>query len=142
RACLTGSIPSLARLSRGRGRRFWGSHIIAAPARSLNPEPSEVPVKTYQTDHIRNIVLVGHGHAGKTMLTEALLFAAGVTTRMGKIEEGNTVSDFDPDEISKQISISLALAPCEWKDHKINRIDAPGYGDFFGDAEAAMRAAD
>ncbi len=99
-------------------------------------------MKTYSTDHIRNVVLVGHGHSGKTMLAEALLFAAGVTTRMGKIEEGNTVSDFDPDEVNKQISISLATAPFEWKDHKINLIDAPGYADFFGDAEAAMRAAD
>lgn len=99
-------------------------------------------MKTYPTDRIRNVVLVGHSHVGKTMLAEALLFASGATTRLGKIEEGNTVCDFDPDEVTKQISISLATAPFEWKDHKINLIDAPGYADFFGDAEAAMRAAD
>jgi len=99
-------------------------------------------VKTYQSENIRNVVLVGHGSSGKTTLTEALLFTAGVLTRMGKIEEGNTVSDFDPDEIAKQISTSLALAPMDWKGHKINLIDTPGYADFFGDTEAALHAAD
>lgn len=99
-------------------------------------------MKTYPTDRIRNIALVGHGHSGKTTLAEALLFGAGATNRAGRIEDGNTVTDFDPDEIQRQISISLALAPIEWKDHKINILDAPGYADFFGDAEAALRAAD
>lgn len=99
-------------------------------------------MKTYPTDHIRNVVLVGHGNAGKTTLAETLLHVAGSTTRTGKVEEGNTVTDFDPEEVARQISISLALAPFEWSDHKINLIDAPGYADFFGDAEAAMHAAD
>lgn len=99
-------------------------------------------MKTYPTDRIRNVVLVGHGGTGKTSLAEALLFAAGAINRTGRVEDGNTVSDFDPDEISKQVSINLALCPLEWNDHKINVIDAPGYADFFGDAEAAMRAAD
>lgn len=99
-------------------------------------------MKSYPTDRIRNIVLVGHGGTGKTSLAEALLFATGAINRVGRIEDGNTVSDFDPDEIAKQISVNLALAPFEWKDHKVNLIDAPGYADFFGDAEAAMRAAD
>ena len=99
-------------------------------------------MKTFPTDRIRNVVLVGHGGTGKTSLTEALLLAAGSINRAGRVEEGNTVSDFDPDEIAKQISVSLALAPFEWKDHKVNVIDAPGYADFFGDVEAAMRAAD
>src|SRR5919201_1884131 len=78
----------------------------------------------------------------KTSLTEALLFAAGAINRTGRVEDGNTVSDFDPDEIAKGISISLALAPFEWKEHKVNLLDAPGYADFIGDAEAALRAAD
>ena len=99
-------------------------------------------MKTFPTDRIRNVVLVGHGGTGKTSLTEALLLAAGAINRAGRVEEGNTVSDFDPDEIAKQISVSLALAPFEWRDHKVNIIDAPGYADFFGDVEAAMRAAD
>ncbi|MCA1830369.1 MAG: elongation factor G, partial [Actinobacteria bacterium] len=99
-------------------------------------------MKTYATDQIRNVVLVGHGGTGKTSLAEALLFASGTINRAGRVEDGNTVTDFDPDEVTKGISISLATAPFEWKGHKINLIDAPGYADFFGDAEAAMRAAD
>ena len=93
-------------------------------------------MKTYPTDRIRNVVLVGHGGAGKTTLTEALLFASGAINRMGRVEDGNTTSDFDPDEVAKGISISLALAPFEWKDHKVNILDAPGYADFVGDAAA------
>ncbi|MGH2727689.1 MAG: elongation factor G [Actinomycetota bacterium] len=99
-------------------------------------------MKTYAIDRIRNVALVGHGGTGKTSLTESLLFASGAINRTGRVEDGNTVSDFDPDEIAKGISISLALAPFEWKDHKINLLDAPGYADFVGDAEAGLRAAD
>ena len=99
-------------------------------------------MKTYPIDRIRNVAIVGHGGAGKTSLTEALLFAAGAINRVGRVEDGNTVSDFDPDEVAKGISISLSLAPFEWKEHKINLLDAPGYADFVGDAEAALRAAD
>ena len=99
-------------------------------------------MKTYPIDRIRNVVLVGHGGAGKTSLTEALLFSAGAINRTGRVEDGNTVSDFDPDEVAKGISISLGLAPFEWKEHKINLLDAPGYADFVGDTEAGLRAAD
>jgi elongation factor G len=99
-------------------------------------------VKTYPIEKIRNVALVGHGGAGKTSLTEALLFNAGAINRTGRVEDGNTVSDFDPDEVAKGISISLSLAPFEWKEHKVNLLDAPGYADFLGDAEAALRAAD
>jgi elongation factor G len=99
-------------------------------------------VKTYPTENIRNVVLVGHGGAGKTSLAEALLYRSGATTRLGKINEGNTVCDFDEEEIRKGISISTALAPIEWDDHKINILDAPGYADFIGELRAAMRVAD
>jgi elongation factor G len=99
-------------------------------------------VKSYATENIRNIVLVGHGGAGKTSLAESLLFLSGATTRLGRISEGNTVCDFDDEEIRKGISISTALAPIEWGDCKINVLDAPGYADFVGDMRAAMRAAD
>ena len=99
-------------------------------------------MKNYPTENIRNIVLVGHGGAGKTSLAEALLFQSGATTRLGKITEGNTVTDFDEEEIRKGISVSTALAPVEWDDHKINVLDAPGYADFIGDLRAAMRVAD
>ncbi|HYI46557.1 MAG TPA: elongation factor G, partial [Actinomycetota bacterium] len=99
-------------------------------------------MKTYPTENIRNIVLVGHGGAGKTSLAEALLFKSGAITRMGKVSEGNTVCDFDEEEIRKGISVSTALAPVEWGDHKINVLDAPGYADFIGELRAAMRVAD
>jgi elongation factor G len=99
-------------------------------------------VKSFPTENIRNIVLVGHGGSGKTSLAEALLFRSGATTRMGKISEGNTVCDFDEEEIRKGISISTALAPIEWDGHKINILDAPGYADFVGEMSAAMRVAD
>ncbi|HTL85563.1 MAG TPA: elongation factor G [Acidimicrobiia bacterium] len=99
-------------------------------------------MKTYPTAKIRNIALVGHGGAGKTTLTEALLFAAGTVPRMGKIEDGSTVSDFDPEEQRRGISVSLALAPFELDGHKVNIIDTPGYADFVGDVVAAFQAAD
>jgi elongation factor G len=99
-------------------------------------------VKTFPTAKIRNVALVGHGGAGKTSLAEALLFVAGATTRMGKVEDGSTVSDFDPEEQRRRISVSLTLAPFESEDHKVNLLDAPGYADFVGDVAAALHAAD
>ena len=94
------------------------------------------------SEQVRNVVLVGHGGSGKTALAEALLFTAGVTTRMGRVEDGNTVTDFDPEEISRGSSVNLALAPFEWDGCKINIIDTPGYSDFLGEVKAALRAAD
>ena len=99
-------------------------------------------VKSYPTEKIRNIVLVGHGGSGKTSLAEAMLFRAGAITRMGKTTDGNTVCDFDEEEIRKGISISTALAPVEWDGHKINILDAPGYADFTNEMRSAMRVAD
>jgi elongation factor G len=99
-------------------------------------------LKTYDAKDIRNVLLVGHGGSGKTTLFEAMLFASGAITRMGTIEDGNTVSDHDPDEQRRQISVSLAMSPIEWKDAKINVLDAPGTADFVGDVRSAVRAAD
>ena len=99
-------------------------------------------MKSYPTENIRNVVLVGHGGSGKTTLAEAFLYRSGAITRMGKITEGNTVCDFEEEEIKKGISISTALAPVEWDGHKINVLDAPGYADFTGEMRAAMRVAD
>ncbi len=99
-------------------------------------------MKTVSSSQIRNVAFVGHGGAGKTTLTEALLFVAGAINRMGRVEDGSTVTDFDPEEHKRTISVSLALAPVEWEGHKLNVIDTPGYADFLGDVAAALRVAD
>ena len=93
----------------------------------------------YKTKNIRNIALLGHGGEGKTTLTEAMLFAAGMIDRQGKVESGNTVTDFDPEENKRTISISAAIAPVEWKGTKINVIDVPGYFDFIGEMMGPLR---
>lgn len=99
-------------------------------------------MKHYSADKIRNIGLFSHGGAGKTSLAEAMLFASGATTRLGKVEDGNTVTDFDVDEIKRRMSISLALAPVEYEDSKINVIDVPGYADFLGEVQSALAVVD
>jgi elongation factor G len=116
--------------------------VHAATRPSLGVARRGGSVKNYPTENIRNIVLVGHGGAGKTTLAEALLFRSGATTRMGNVNEGNTITDFDEEEHKRQISVSTALAPIEWDEHKINILDAPGYADFIGELRAAMRVAD
>ena len=99
-------------------------------------------MKDYTAANIRNIGVFGHGGEGKTTLTEAMLFNAGLLERLGKVENGTTTTDFDPEEIKRTISINAALAPLEWKDTKINVIDAPGFFDFYGEVSAAMALAD
>lgn len=99
-------------------------------------------MRAYSPDKIRNAVIFGHQGTGKTALTEAMLFLAGAITRLGKVEDGNTVCDFEPEEVKRSISVSLALAPVEWRDYKINILDAPGYADFIAEVKAAMRVAD
>src|SRR3989442_12491646 len=96
-------------------------------------------MKTYSPDAIRNVGLFGHQGTGKTSLAESLVFLSGATTRLGRIEDGNTVCDFEPEEVKKALSVSLALAPIEWQNPKINLIDVPGYADFVGEAQAALR---
>ncbi len=99
-------------------------------------------MKKYTSDNIRNVALISHGGAGKTSLTEALLFTSGAINRLGKIESGNTTTDFDPDEVKKQVTINVGLAPLEWSGIKINLLDTPGYFDFIGDVLGALRVAD
>lgn len=93
-------------------------------------------------DRLRNIVLLSHSGAGKTTLAEALLFATGATTRVGRIEDGNTVSDHEPEEVKRGGSTQLALIPFIWDNHKINLIDTPGYADFLGEVVSGLRVAD
>ncbi|HUS15310.1 MAG TPA: elongation factor G [Chloroflexia bacterium] len=99
-------------------------------------------MRAYTTEAIRNVGLFSHGGAGKTSLVEALLFNAKATSRLGRVEEGNTISDFDPDEAKRHMSLQIALAPVEWRDHKINLVDTPGYAEFQGELKAAMRVVD
>lgn len=99
-------------------------------------------MKPYDAQKIRNVAIIGHGGSGKTTLAEALLHQAGAVNRQGRVEEGNTVSDFDPDEQRRKVSISTALLPLEWGDSKVNLLDTPGYADFAGEVKEALRVAD
>jgi elongation factor G len=99
-------------------------------------------MKEYDTRQLRNVVLLGHGSAGKTSLAEAMLFASGATNRMGEVENGTTVADFDEEEMRRHISLNLAIVPVEWGGCKINVLDTPGYTDFVGEVKSAVRVAD
>ena len=99
-------------------------------------------MKVFPPEKIRNVALVGHSGAGKTTLAEALLFRAGAIGRIGTVEEGTTVTDSDPEEHDREMTITMAMAPFEWRGHKINLIDTPGYADFAGDVHAALRVTD
>lgn len=99
-------------------------------------------MKAYESDKIRNVALLGHGGQGKTTLAEAMLFNAKVIDRMGKVQDGTTVSDYDPEEINRHISIGLSLLPFEYNEHKINMLDTPGFFDFAGQMREGISAAD
>ncbi|MBC7076663.1 MAG: GTP-binding protein, partial [Syntrophomonadaceae bacterium] len=99
-------------------------------------------MKVYPTSRIRNIALVGHGGTGKTSLAEAMLYNTGATKRMGKVDDGNTVADFYPEEIKRKITISTSVVSCEFKEHKINVLDTPGYADFYFEVVGALRVVD
>ncbi len=99
-------------------------------------------MQQYGLENIRNVVLLSHSGAGKTSSSEAMLFTAGAIKRLGKVEDGTAASDYEPDEVKRQISINLSLLPCQWKETKLNLIDTPGYSDFVGEVRAAMRVAE
>jgi elongation factor G len=99
-------------------------------------------MKDYATEKLRNVVLLGHGSAGKTSLAEAMLFTSGAINRMGEVENGTTVADFDEEEISRHNSLNMALVPVEWEGSKINVLDTPGYTDFVGEVKSSIRVAD
>ncbi|SVC99739.1 uncharacterized protein METZ01_LOCUS352593, partial [marine metagenome] len=93
-------------------------------------------------ENIHNVLVLGHGGSGKTMLCESMLYAAGHTTRVGKVEDGTTISDYEPEEQKRQTSVQAAILPTLWKDHKINLIDTPGYADFRGEVMSGARVAE
>ncbi len=99
-------------------------------------------MKVYDAPNIRNVALVGHGGCGKTSLASAMLFDMGAVNRLGRVDDGTTVTDFDPDEIERKISLQTALAYGEWKKIKVNLLDAPGYANFLPEARSALRVAD
>ena len=99
-------------------------------------------MNAYTSEQLRNVVLLGHSGAGKTMLGEAMLFASGVTNRLGRVEDGNTVSDYDAEEHARTYSISLSMLPVEWAGQRLNIIDTPGYADFIGEVVSGLAAAD
>src|SRR6202022_2661671 len=99
-------------------------------------------MKIYEGKDIRNVGVVGHGHSGKTSLTAALLYSTGGSNRLTRVDEGNTITDFDEDEMQRKITISTALAIAEWKKTKINLLDTPGFNIFINDTKSAMIAAD
>ena len=88
---------------------------------------------------IRNIGFVGHGGVGKTSLVEAILFSTGATGRLGRVDDGTATTDFDPEEVKRQISINTAVAHCDFKGHRLHLVDMPGYGDFIAEARAGLR---
>ena len=99
-------------------------------------------MKVYTAEHIRNVALISHVGAGKTSLVDAALYDSGAVTRQGKVDEGSSISDYDPDELKRGMSLNAKVLPVEWKDSKINFIDTPGYADFVGEVKAGLRVAD
>jgi hypothetical protein len=100
------------------------------------------PVKVYETSDIRNVALIGHGHSGKTSLAAGLLYTTGATSRLLRVDEGASVTDFDDEEIARKITISTAVAAAEWNRKKMNLLDTPGFNIFINDTRASLAAAD
>src|SRR2546421_1142561 len=99
-------------------------------------------MKVYTAEHIRNVALISHVGAGKTSLVDAALYDSGAVTRQGKVDEGSSIGDHDPDELKRRMTLHAKVLPVEWKNTKVNFIDAPGYADFVGEVKAALRVAD
>ena len=102
----------------------------------------EILLKEFGIQQLRNVGLISHGGAGKTTLTEAMLFNSGATDRLGRVDDGSSVIDYDPDEIKRKITLNTTLAPCQWRGNKITVVDTPGYADFVGDVKGSLRVVD
>ena len=99
-------------------------------------------MKVYRAEQIRNVALISHVGAGKTSLVDAALFDSGAVTRQGKVDDGSSIADYDPDELKRRMTLHAKVIPVEWKNTKINFIDTPGYADFVGEVKAGLRVAD
>src|SRR5438093_12293704 len=99
-------------------------------------------MKVYTAEHIRNVAMISHVGSGKTSLIDAALYDSGAVTRQGKVDEGSSIGDHDPDELKRGMTLHAKVLPVEWKNTKINFIDTPGYADFVGEVKAALRVAD
>src|SRR6187455_1054931 len=99
-------------------------------------------MKVYDAPAIRNVAIVGHGGCGKTQLVSTMLFVAGAVNRLGKVDDGSTITDFDEEEIARRHTLSSSLAHAEWQKNKINIVDTPGFANFLTDARAALRVAE
>src|SRR5437588_6210773 len=99
-------------------------------------------MKVYRAEQIRNVALISHVGAGKTSLVDAALDDSGAATRQGRVDEGSSVADYDPDELKRNMTLHAKVLPVEWKNHKINLIDTPGYADFVGEVKVGLRVAD
>src|SRR5687768_4886475 len=97
-------------------------------------------MKVFDPENIRNVAVVGHGDSGKTSLVSAMLYSAGAVNRLGRVDDGTTVTDYDDEEIARKISLHSALAHCEWRKTKINLLDTPGYRAFIHEAKAVLPA--
>ena len=97
-------------------------------------------MKEYSSDKFRNVAVVSHDGAGKTALVESLLLTSGAVDFVGKGQDNKHIMDFEPEEIKRNVTIQLGMAPCEWHDHKVNFVDTPGYNEFHGEVRAALRA--
>ena len=119
-------------------KRILNSNFVKMPKITENGGNN---MNIYTTDKIRNVVLLGHGGSGKTSLVEAMAYLSGITSRLGKVDDGNTVSDFGKEEQKRKISVSTSVIPIEWAGNKINIIDTPGFFDFAGEVEEGISAA-
>ncbi|MGH2501425.1 MAG: GTP-binding protein, partial [Ktedonobacterales bacterium] len=99
-------------------------------------------MRVFNADSIRNVAVIAHGGSGKTSLVDAALYDAGAVTRQGRVDDASSVSDSDPDEQKRRMSINLSVLPLEWRESKVNFLDTPGYADFVGEVMAALRVAD
>ena len=147
-APLRQQLEDVRRMLTGLVQRLTPSDTVAlrpereAEAGSRKQEAGDYPMKVYDAQGIRNVALVGHSGAGKTQLVSALLFDAGAVNRLGRVDDGTTVTDYDEEEIARKHTLACSLAYLEWNKHKINLIDTPGMANFLSDARAALRVAD